>query len=352
MAEFIDIVPEWFELIFLTVCIGTLVCGLWVLRAPAVEGEPYRENLLVRVRRLFGICTFVMIISSMVNLVMRAVSISGQPITAVTSVLPIVLSRTHYGHVWLVRIAALTLLAVLFKAGGRHRDSRGLLLIMLGVAVVISMTGSASGHAADLGDFSFREIMDWLHLLAASFWGGGLIVLSIAVLPKLVTPDDHVAPLLAGVAGRFSRMSGIAVGIIAITALYNYLVYVSSFEALWKTPYGLTVVAKIIMFFILVKLGAFNRYINVPLLQEWAGVSAGCRKPITRLALRLFPRFQLAGSGFRIARRFMHSVRAEAALIACVLLCAALLRHGIPARHAAHMEHGGKGMSSQQQHHH
>src|SRR5208283_3943851 len=150
MAEFIDIVPEWFELIFLTVCIGTLVCGLWVLRAPAVEGEPYRENLLVRVRRLFGICTFVMIISSMVNLVMRAVSISGQPITAVTSVLPIVLSRTHYGHVWLVRIAALTLLAVLFKAGGRHRDSRGLLLIMLGVAVVISMTGSASGHAADL----------------------------------------------------------------------------------------------------------------------------------------------------------------------------------------------------------
>src|SRR5208283_5582413 len=179
--------------------------------------------------------------------------------------------------------------------------------------------------------FSFREIMDWLHLLAASFWGGGLIVLSIAVLPKLVTPDDHVAPLLAGVAGRFSRMSGIAVGIIAITALYNYLVYVSSFEALWKTPYGLTVVAKIIMFFILVKLGAFNRYINVPLFQEWAGESAGRRKPITRLALRLFPRLHLAGNGYAIARRFMHSIRAEAVLIACLLLCAALLRHGIPA---------------------
>ncbi len=354
MADFIVIVPEWIELIFMTVCIGTIVCGLWVLGASAGSGDPYQGNLLTRVRRLLCICIFVVIISSMVNLVMRAVNMSGQPITAVSSVLPIVLFRTHYGHVWLVRIAALIFLAVLFKVGGRHLDSRGLLLTMLGAAVVIALTWSASGHAADVGDFSVRELMDWLHLLAASFWGGGLIVLSTAVLPELVKPDDHAAPLLAGVAGRFSRMSGIAVGIIAITALHNYVVYIGSFEGLWKTPYGLTVFAKIILFFILVNLGAFNRYINVPLIQEWAGASAEGRGTVTRIVLRFYPRLQLDGSGHRIALRFMRSVRTEAALIACVLFCAALLRHGIPARHAGHMEHSGTGAATRDSgmHHH
>ncbi len=340
MAEFIFILPEWFELMFLTVCIGSLVCGLWVLGSSAGTGDTYQGDILISARRLLGICIFVMIISTTVNLVMRSVSMSGQPITAISSVLPIVLFRTHYGRVWMARITALIFLAVLFTVGGRYRSSRGLLLIMLGVAVVVSMTGSASGHAADLGDFSVRELMDWLHLLAASFWGGGLIVLATAVLPKLVTPDEHAVPLLAGVARRFSRMSGIAVGIIAVTAVNNYVVYVGSFEALWLSPYGLTVVAKIILFFILVNLGAFNRYVNLPLLQECVGASAGYRKPVTSLALRLFPGLQLGGSGYRIAVRFMRSVRAEAALIACVLLCAAMLRHGIPARHAVHMGHG------------
>src|SRR5271157_1316071 len=323
MADYIVIVPEWSELIFMTVCIGTLVCGLWILGASAGSGDSYQGNLLTRLRWLLGICIFVMILSSMVNLLLRGVNMSGQPITAVSSFLPVVLFRTHYGHVWLVRIAALIFLAVLFGVGGRHRDSRGLLLAMLGVAVVIALTGSASGHAADVGDFSVREIVDWLHLLAASFWGGGLIVLSTAVLPKLVTLDRHAAPLLAGVARRFSRMAGIAVGIIAVTALHNYVVYVGSFEALWTSPYGLTVVVKIILFFILANLGAFNRYVNVPLLQEWAGASAEGREFITRVVLRLFPSLQLGGNGYRTAVRFLRSVRTEAALIVFVLFCAA-----------------------------
>src|SRR5208282_2346319 len=105
-------------------------------------------------------------------------------------------------------------------------------LIMLAFTVVISMTLSASGHASDKGDFSIDEIMDWLHLVAVSVWGGGLCVLSIVVLPRLMGPDDRRKLLIADIAGRFSKMAGIAVGIVASTALYNFLVYVGSFEAL------------------------------------------------------------------------------------------------------------------------
>ncbi len=147
-------------------------------------------------------------------------------------------------------------------------------------------------------------------------------------------------------------MAGIAVGIVTITAIYNYLVYVGSFHALLMTPYGLKIIAKIVLLFILVNLGGFNRYVSVPLLQEWAGASAEGRGAITRTVLRFYPELQLDGSGHRIALRFMRCVRTEAALIVCVLLCAALLRHSVPARHFAHMQHSGKETSQPQHHQH
>lgn len=301
--------------------------------------------------RLFGICMALILAGGISEVLIRSMEMSGQPFSEICSVLPTVLSRTHYGHVWLARTAAITLMTLMPAAGGRARDSRIFQLIMLALALVASMTMSASGHASDAGDFSSNEIMDWLHLVAVSVWGGGLFVLSMVILPGLIGPDDRQEALIADVARRFSRMAGIAVGIVIITAIYNYLVYVGSFEALLMTPYGLTVIAKIVLLFILVNLGGFNRYVSVPLLQEWAGASAEGRGTITRIVLRFYPRLQLDGSGRRIALRFMRCVRTEAALIVCVLLCAALLRHGIPARHLAHMQHSGQGMSSQPHHH-
>jgi putative copper export protein len=188
--------------------------------------------------------------------------------------------------------------------------------------------------------------MDCLHLLAASVWGGGLFVLSMAILPKIVKPGDHSARLIADVAGRFSKIAGLAVGIIVLTALYNEWVYVGSFEALLKTPYGRTVIVKIFLFFLLLNLGGFNRYISVPLLQEWAGISPDNRGIIHRIAAQFRTRFLGSPKGDRIALRFMHSVRVEAFLMIAVMLCAASLRHEIPARHLSHMEHHGEKMHS------
>jgi putative copper export protein len=210
---------------------------------------------------------------------------------------------------------------------------------MVAFGLIVAMTESASGHASDAGDLSMAEFMDWFHLVAASVWGGGLFVLAIVIFPKIVEPGDLATLFIAVAAARFSRIAGIAVGIIAVTALYNAWFYVGSYEALWKTHYGLTVIAKIILFLLLIILGAFNRYSSVPLLQHWAGISPDNRGIINRIANRLFARFLRNQNGYRIAIRFMCSVRIEAFLIIGVLLCAALLRHEVPARHHAHLEH-------------
>jgi putative copper export protein len=295
----------------------------------------------------FGLA--ILMAGSTLELLVRTAEITGKPFPAFFPVLPTVLFRTHYGGVWLARVGALILLAM-GKAATRYRDSRIFLIFMLLLALIVSLGSSASGHASDAGDFSVPEIMDWLHLVAACLWGGGLMVLSLSVLPNLIGQGEPSPPLIARVAGRFSSMAGVSVGLIAATALYNAWYYVRIPEALWKTPYGLAVLAKIILFSILINLGGFNRYVSVPLLQEWASASAQARGIFTRAALRLFPGFELGGNGRRVASRFMRGVRVEAVLITMVLLCAALLRHEVPARHLAHMGHQGGAMHTMPHH--
>jgi putative copper export protein len=339
MTSFIHIIPEWLELAALTFCIGLLACRLWVFTLSATTGFFDQENILANMRRLLGVCMAVMILSSSASLVFRAAEMSGHPLSSVFPVLPTVIFHTHLGRAWLIRIGALVLLSVTLMVGRRRRDSRGFTGFMLGIAVIITMTESASGHASDKGDFSIPEIMDFLHLLAACAWGGGLLALSLVVLPDLARAGVQTASLIADIARRFSRIAGIAVGTIAITALYNAWVYVGSFGAIWTSAYGWTVFAKVILFSLLIPLGAFNRYVSVPLLLEWGGAFRTGRGRITRAASHLFSRYFRNPNGLTISFRFKRSVRFESMLMLGVLLCAAMLRHEVPALHHAHIEH-------------
>src|SRR6185369_15215450 len=333
MTACIHIVPEWLELVSLNFSIGVLVCRLWVLEDSAVS----RRNLLARMWRLLGIAAAAMIASSISDLLVRAAEMSGQPLSNVFSVLPTVVLRTHLGHIWLIRIAALLVLSIALRAGRRHLESRAFMFFMLGLLAIISMTKSASGHASDAGDFSVAEIMDWLHLMAASIWGGGLFVLAIAILPDLAGAGKLPAKVTADVACRFSRMAGIAVGIIVITSLYNAWSFVGSVGALWKTPYGWTVIAKAVLFLLLICLGAYHRYVNVPLLREWAALSPVEQGIISRGVSSFLARFRHSPDYRLSIQRLERNIRIEALLMVMVLLCATLLRHEVPARHHSHM---------------
>ena len=103
--------------------------------------------------------------------------------------------------------------------------------------------------------------------------------------------DPKVGSTITACSGRFSRIAGIAVGIVSLTALYNAWLGVGSFDNLWKLPYGWTVLVKISLLAVLLQLGALNRYVNVPLLQEWGGIPPGHRGFVGRIAVRFFPFF-------------------------------------------------------------
>jgi copper resistance protein D len=334
----IHVVVEWVQLICLTFCIGIIVCRLWFF-TPSMQTEfSYKGDFVQGLWRLFCYGLALLIGCAFAGLITRSAEMSGQPVSAISSVLPLVLFKTHFGTVWLVRIGALVLLAAA-KAIVRYRDNRFFLILMLVLALAVSMTSSASGHGADAGDFSVPEIMDWVHLMAACLWGGGLMVLTFSVLPDLVGREQGSPPLISRVADRFSAMAGVAVATTLITAVYNFWAYVRSVPAMVQSTYGLVVVAKIVLFGILLNFGAFNRYVSVPLLAEWGGSSADIKGTIDRTVGKFYESFRRKRNGRIVALRFKRLVLIETLLILAVLLCAAVLRHEVPARHAAMMQH-------------
>lgn len=340
MYLFIRSIPTWFELVSLAFCIGSLTCGLCVLVPAAGKELPDQNNSFRRRWPLFNASLALMAATTVVDLLLRTAEMSGNPIKAVVPLLPAVILKTHFGTVWLIRMTCLLLIGSLVTAGRNYRETRAFSYVLLLIAAAIAFTESASGHAADAGDFSVAEIMDFLHLAGALVWGGGLFVISLLVLPTLITSSGRQAQSLARVAERFSRTAGVAVTVIVATSLYNAWTYVGSLDALFESPYGKTIISKIVFFVLLLVLAAFNHSISVPRLQEWAGQPAAPRPgAVGRFIASLFTFVVRSQKKELIAPRFLRTVAIEAFLMLGLLLCVALLRHEVPARHYAHMNH-------------
>jgi copper resistance protein D len=340
--KFIHSIPNMLDLLALTTCIGALVCRLWVIPSSTKVTDTLDSEILITgLWRLLGVCITVLMLSSAVLLLARTAEMSGLPFTAVLPAVPTVLFKTHYGRIWLVRAVAVAAICVGWLVGRRHLGLRSIPGLMLYAGIIIALTRSASGHAADAGDLSIPELMDWLHLMAASVWGGGLLALSTAILPRVINLPGRRQMVIADIASRFSTLVGIALGALVVTATYNAWLEVGSLQALWETSYGQIVIVKILLLITLMALGASNRYISVPLLRRWAGHTLAEKGFFYRLiAAPYISRFNLNPTESHIARWFTRKVWLEGIIILVVLICTGFLLHEVPARHFSHAGHG------------
>jgi putative copper export protein len=334
-------IPTVFDLLALATCLGALGCRLWVLPAMSTASEAIGfDAFLASLWQLLGACLATLVVSSVGELAGRAVEMSDRPLAATFPVLPTILLQTHYGRLWLVRPLSLTVLWIGWWAGRTRLRSWIIPAGMLGTGAMVAMTRSASGHAADWGDLTLPALNDWLHLLAASLWGGGLLALSLVVLPTAIKLPELRRPLIAAIARRFSVLAGVALAGVLLTGIYNAWLQVGTISALWETPYGRTLLAKLFLVFPLLALGASNRYISVPLLQRWAGLPMAKRRfPHASLIIRYLVTGRRKPPGAHVVRQFRRTTWAEAICIIGVFICTALLLHGVPARHGSHRAH-------------
>jgi copper resistance protein D len=242
--------------------------------------------------------------AALVWLAAEAVAMSGLPIEQALGrdTMSLVLGHTNFGRIWLLRLAlAIAFAIVLFALRGSPLGGRARLVSMAAVvAAGYLCTLAWSGHAGAGSQRSIQLPSDMLHLLAAGAWLGSLpaLVRLLGSAPRL---DDATQAVR-----RFSTLGLAAVSALVVSGVINAWFLVGSIPALFDTVYGRLLLAKLVLFAIMVSLAAVNR-------------------------LRLTPRLALQDDGaLRLLRR---NAMLETAIGVAVVCIVAVLGITIPAAH-------------------
>jgi putative copper resistance protein D len=202
------------------------------------------------------ICWLVMLISGINWLLVIVASISNSGIQLAT--LEEVIGVTQFGHLWLFRsFLGLAIAGGLLYDRLRKRSYAHLDWLCIGLAAVNLGSLAWAGHAgAGTGSFAnFHLLTDLVHLLVSAVWPGGLLPLIIWFFVKPGRRENEPDAIVR----RFSAISRGAVVILAVSGLLNTLFMIRRLADFWTTAYGEILALKIVIFLIMLALGAQNQ---------------------------------------------------------------------------------------------
>lgn len=266
-------VLRWLALLAILAVVGGLGFKLWVLSSALAQAEATEavQTLALRLngRLLRGIwlAMGLFLIASVGHLLLQAalvqevglVQVVGRPLLDLVA-------QTEWGRLWLWRLWLFLALAVALRfflsgeerqAGSLRSQEGSALALLLGSGVLLTI--SLTSHAAATEGIRLAAVVsDFFHLLAAAFWVGGLFHFALNLPLILRTlPGDERRPFLAALVPNFSALAALSVGTLIITGLYSAYAQVTVWPAL-QTPYGLALIAKLVLIVPLLLLGAFN----------------------------------------------------------------------------------------------
>lgn len=287
----VDPVFRWLVLLSGLVLVGGLAFELLVTR-PVLLGADSNQNLRLLGQRikdlsyqLLLLAAGVMLLASLGRLVVQASVVNGVPFyEALGSPMLSVMSGTQWGRLWLWRVAlVLVALLLVLRLRTGQQSKEGVTILFATLAALSGaaslLTISLSSHGAAALDVRGAAIFsDYLHLIAAAVWVGGLfhLALTIPLVLQMQSQSQRRAALSALVP-RFSVIAVLSVGTLIVTGLYSGWVEVTILDAV-ATPYGLTLVIKIFLVGALLVLGALNLLWVRPRLSSEEGASRWLRR--------------------------------------------------------------------------
>ena len=152
---------------------------------------------------------------------------------------------------------------------GMGREGRALLGLLAALTLTLVSHAAASGSA-------FSIALDFVHVLAVSFWSGGVVTLLVVTVPAV-----REARALGDVVWRFSVTALVAVAIIVTTGILGAVQHLVLLWDLVETPYGLALLAKITLLVLLLALGALNLLVWGPRLRRGVPDRAGLVRGIS-----------------------------------------------------------------------
>jgi copper resistance protein D len=241
-------------------------------RLPATESS-FRN----RMRTILWISLSLSVASALVWLILLSARIAGKPCDEVIAdgTIWIVLLQTRFGLAWAIRI----LLGVLLAACSLPRPAVNTrAAIWQSVAATLLAGGylgtlAFAGHGEEgLGfERNIHLAADFMHLLAAGLWLGGLIPLAVLLSYLRRFREQQWSEVACNAAGRFSALGMLAVGILVLSGIVNISFLVAGTQALTGTEYGRLLMVKLALFVAMFCVAAINRQYLLPRICGKAG---------------------------------------------------------------------------------
>ncbi|MBV9878512.1 MAG: CopD family protein [Verrucomicrobia bacterium] len=298
-----------------------LLAGMFAFRlvvlAPVASRHNCGDRFQPRFKGMWGglalVAWLTVVVSAILWFDLVAASMSGAAMLFEVDVntLQTVLLQTHFGRLWAFRLVGCLIVGILLFSGSPEQ-----IIAVLSFAILASLAVAGHSGAIVVNTGPWPVFSDIGHLVAAAFWPGGLLPLLLLLLKQ-----DRAAPqgdrmFIAEVVRRFSGLSLVVVGILVATGLLNTYFIVGSPGALFTTDYGRLLLFKIVLFILMLGLGALNLLVLKPRLSRAAMIEN-----------------QIAGTAVMPAQSLIRSVAAEAFLAAVVVLVVGFLGATPPPMH-------------------
>jgi copper transport protein len=258
-----DDLARWALFGAIALLVGPLVLRLLVIRRSAPP-ELERWFHIVGV-----VAAFLVIDLGIAAFVLRAANALQLPIADLPyGDLQPFAEKTRFGIAFLVMTLGFGIVAALLLVGWvLDRLELRWPALLLSLALISGL--SLSGHqATEPNAAPLAELADWLHLVAASIWVGGVATLAFLVWP--------IAPSLRrGAFLGFARLAIALVAVMVLAGAYLAVVRLPELSDLWTTEYGRFLLLKSAMVGFALAWGAAHHFFVRPRLEAGDELDVG-----------------------------------------------------------------------------
>ncbi|GAC1457777.1 MAG: copper resistance CopC/CopD family protein [Ktedonobacteraceae bacterium] len=307
------------------------------------EQQAILQSTEQRFDHLFSLPTLLVIFFADIGvLIGQALFLTGGQLAQAfsPSILLGLISSGQFGTYWLMRqiVILLAILVTIYTLFAKRQTKAFAKIIswinlLLGLALLIALT--LSGHAAAVSRniVVLAVLSDWLHLLAASLWIGGMMYIATTYLPTImcVPLQERIGSLLSTLP-RYTPLAIAGVIIMSVTGPVNATTRMNSVAQLLITPYGRVLIVKVLLVGGLLLTSAFHIGVLRPkLAKDYKNYKDRIKEKTTTSnggSIATLARQEVNSVERSIERqgsRLINTLRWEPLLGVAVLLCTGLL---------------------------